>query len=104
MTVWLLNEQYIFELPVRASESKVIFLTALAFNFTCIGIEHASLAEVVERKIGVRQFFFQFRSIRDNFDQPLRENERVIAKPYDILEECLFVVHGQRFSTPSGIS
>ena len=34
----------------------------------------------------------------------LREDERIIAKPYEISKECGLAVHGHRFSTPSGIS
>jgi len=59
MPIRLLHEQQVFEFAIRAAECKIILPAARAFDFTRVGIKHASLAQVVERKIGIRQLFFQ---------------------------------------------
>ena len=102
MAVRLLEQQVVAELVFVTQEGEVVLAPALALEFTGVGIEHARLADVVQREIGVGQLLLELGVGGDELDHPLAEDERVVAQAGDVGKKCFFLSH--RLSTPSGTS
>ena len=74
-TVRLLDQQEAAELAFVAQEGEVVFFAAGAFQFARKRVEHARLAEIVEGEIGIRHFLLELRTVRDDFNQALRQDQ-----------------------------
>ena len=102
VAVRLFEQQYVPELVLGAQEREVVLVATGALQLGCIAVEHARLADVIQRAVRVGEFFLEFRAGGDEFDHTLADDQRVVTEPGNVRQQCLVAVH--RFSTPSGIS
>ncbi len=102
MAVRLFEQQQVAELVFIAQKREVVLAAALAFQLARTGVEHARLPDVVQREVGVREFFLELRVGGDEFDHALAQHQRVVAEARHVKKQRGFLVH--RFSTPSGMS
>jgi hypothetical protein len=66
-----------------------------AFDLARIREPHARLTEKVEADVGLRDVLFEDRPVAHPFAKALREDERRIAEPEQVLEEPLVASHGE---------
>ena len=105
IAVRLLGEEEIAKLSGLAQERELILVAArgpeAGLHFTGIGEPQPRLAEKVEADVGLRDVLFEHRPMTDPFAQALRENERRVAEPQQVLEK-LFVAGHDKSITPRG--
>ena len=102
MGVRLLDEEQVAVFVLRTAIRKVVLGPSRALAFARIRIEHAGLADVVEREVGVCELFLELGTGRHELDHALAQHERIVAKARGVGRDEQVVAH--RFSTSSGIS
>ena len=73
----------------RRNASSILVATRGAeagFDFAGIGEPQPRLAEEVEADVGLRDVLFEHRPVAHRFAQALREDERRVAEPQQVLE------------------
>src|SRR6188508_3467762 len=90
IAVGLLDDKKVAEIARRAHERELVLVAAVrleaGFDLARIREPHARLTEKVEADVGLRDVLFEDRTVAHPFAKPLREDERRIAEPEQVLE------------------
>ena len=60
----MFDKQQVAKLPDVAGHCQIVCAASLALELAGIGVEHSGLAEIVEREVGVGEFFLSHPNIR----------------------------------------
>ena len=107
----MLDEKEVAELGRVAQERELVLVAAVEriprLDLAGVGEPHPRLSDEIETHVRLRDVLFEHGPVADPFAQPLREDERRIAEPQQILEELFVARHGiergHRCFTSSGI-
>src|SRR5688500_16211043 len=86
VAVGLLDQQAVLKIEHVAVEGERIAITAFAFARTRFAEQMGRLPNQVEREVGQAEIDLERRRVTAPFAEPLAEDQRVVAKPQQIIE------------------